>query len=86
VDEIEGQAVGPAIGTLQSEMSLIREAVLLVASGGSSRVTVAGLRFGEALLAPARILAAEHGVRIQPQWWPDDEGASVAVERAALPG
>jgi hypothetical protein len=67
-------------------MGLIREAVLLVASGGSSRVTVAGLRFGEALLGPARSLAAQHGVHIQPQWWPEDEGASVVVERAALPG
>jgi hypothetical protein len=67
--------------TLRREMQLIREAILLVESGGSSRVTVAGLRFGEALLGPARRLAAERGVGITPAWYADEAGVDVSVER-----
>jgi hypothetical protein len=68
--------------TLTAEMGLIREAVLLVASGHSSRVFVAGLTFGEDLLPSARSLAAEHGVDVQPRWAADEVGASLVVERA----
>ena len=53
----------------------------MVASGGSRRVVVGGLRFGEALLVPARVLAAEAGVRLIPLWMPDDAGADIAIER-----
>jgi hypothetical protein len=67
--------------TLEHEMSLVREAIAMVAGGASPRVTVAGLRFGEALLLPARGLAAEAGVRLVPLWMPDDAGADIAVER-----
>ena len=67
--------------TLEREMSLVREAIAMVAGGGSPRVTVAGLRFGQALLLPARGLAAEAGVRLVPLWMPDDAGADIAVER-----
>jgi hypothetical protein len=67
--------------TLEHEMSLVREAIAMVAGGGSPRVTVGGLRFGEALLLPARGLAAEAGVRLVPLWMPDDAGADIAVER-----
>jgi hypothetical protein len=70
--------VGP---TLEREMTLVREAILLVASGGSPRVVLAGLRFGEALIGPARGLAAEAGVRLVPLWMPDDAGADIAIER-----
>jgi hypothetical protein len=66
---------------LAAEMGLIREAVLLVASGHSPRVIVAGLTFGEDLLSPARVLAAECGLRIEPHWAADEVGASLAVER-----
>jgi hypothetical protein len=67
--------------TLDHEMTLVREAIAMVAGGGSPRVTVAGLRFGETLLATARGLAAEAGVRLVPLWMPDDFGADIAVER-----
>jgi hypothetical protein len=67
--------------TLEREMSLVREAIAMVAGGGSPRVTIGGLRFGEALLLPARGLAAEAGVRLVPLWMPDDAGADIAVER-----
>jgi hypothetical protein len=71
--------------TLASEMGLVRDAVMLVASGHSSRVVVAGLTFGEDLLAPARALAAEHGLRVQPQWAADEVGASLVVDRPEDP-
>ncbi len=64
-------------------MNLVREAITMVASGGAPRVVVGGLRFGEALLATARGLATEAGVRLVPLWMPDDAGADIAVERIA---
>jgi hypothetical protein len=67
--------------TLEHEMNLLREAIAMVASGGSRRVVVGGLRFGEALLVPAQGLATEAGVRLVPLWMPDDAGADIAVER-----
>jgi hypothetical protein len=67
--------------TLEHEMNLVRDAIAMVAGGGSPRVTVGGLHFGEALLLPARGLAAEAGVRLVPLWMPDDSGADIAVER-----
>jgi hypothetical protein len=68
-------------GTLAAEMGLVRDAVMLVASGHSSRVVVAGLTFGEDLLPPARALAAEQGLRIRARWTADEVGASLVVER-----
>lgn len=71
----------PVGQTLDHEMGLVREAISMVASGGSRRVVVGGLRFGEALLAPTRGLAAAAGVRLVPLWMPDDAGADIAIER-----
>jgi hypothetical protein len=67
--------------TLEHEMSLVREAIAMVAGGTSRRVVVGGLRFGEALLVPARELATQAGVRLVPLWMPDDAGADIAFER-----
>ncbi len=66
---------------LEYEMNLVREAIAMVANGASPRVVVGGLRFGEALIAPARGLATEAGVRLVPIWMPDDAGADIAFER-----
>jgi hypothetical protein len=63
------------------EMQLIREAIAMVAAGGALRVVVAGIRFGEVLLEPARRLALESGVRLTPLWTADGARADVAVER-----
>jgi hypothetical protein len=62
-------------------MSLVREAIAMVAGGASPRVVVGGLHFGETLLTLARPAATEAGVRIVPLWMPDDAGADIAVER-----
>jgi len=67
--------------TLERELTLVREAIAMVALGAASRVVLGGLRFGEALVEPARRLAAEEGVRIVPLWTADDAGADIAVER-----
>jgi hypothetical protein len=67
--------------TLEHEMNLVRDAIAMVASGGSRRVVVGGLRFGEILLVHARELATEAGVRLVPLWMPDDAGADIAIER-----
>ena len=65
---------------IEHELTLLREAIAMVAAGSSPRVTVGGLRFGEALLLPARGLAAAAGVRLVPLWTPDDAGADITVE------
>ena len=62
-------------------MNLVRDAIAMVASGGSRRVVVGGLSFGETLLDHARGLATEAGVRLVPLWMPDDAGADIAIER-----
>jgi hypothetical protein len=69
--------------TLEHEMGLIREAIMLVATGGAPRAVVAGLRLGDALLDPARRMGLEAGVRIVPIWNADDSGVDIAVEQIA---
>jgi hypothetical protein len=67
--------------TLDQEFALVRDAIAMVASGASPRVTVASLRFGEQLLEAARHLAVASGVRIVPLWTADEAGADIVVER-----
>jgi hypothetical protein len=80
VDTHEGSAAVQR--QLDRELELIRDAIALVASGRSPRVTVAGLRLGDALLAPAERLARQAGVRIVPKWGADESGVDIAVEPA----
>jgi hypothetical protein len=81
MDQPTDQSAARVGRTLELEMTLVREAIAMVAGGGARRVVVGGLRFGEALLVPARGLATEAGVRLVPLWMPDDAGADIAVER-----
>jgi hypothetical protein len=74
---------GPASATerqIDRELGLVADAIAMVASGASPRVTVGGLRFGDAILAAAERLAREAGVRIVPQWPADESGIDIAVE------
>jgi arginase family enzyme len=72
--------------TLHVEADLVRGAIDLVASGGSDRVTVAGLRFGEELLERARRQARERGVRVVPSWSIDEGGMlDLVIERGSEP-
>jgi hypothetical protein len=74
-------AADPTVRALERELELVRSAIDLVASGGSSRVSIGSLAFGEELLDAARAMAEEAGVRIVPIWTADDVGAGLAVER-----
>ena len=53
----------------------------LVASGGASRVTLTGLRFGDELTARFRPDAEAAGVLLEPIFWPDDAGCDLIVRR-----
>jgi hypothetical protein len=65
---------------MERETRLVREAIAMVAQGASTRVVVAGIRYGEPLLDTARRLALESGVRVIPIWKDDHSGADIAVE------
>ena len=71
---------GTWIGRWIRSWGCIRDAIALVARGGSRRVVVANLRYGEQLLGRAERLAQEADVRIVPLWMPDDAGSDIAVE------
>jgi hypothetical protein len=78
--------LAPAV--LEREMQLVREAIEMVATGAAPRVTVAGIRFGDNILEPAREWAVAAGVRIAPLWRTDEQGVDIAVEpgEANAPG
>jgi hypothetical protein len=65
---------------LDGELRLVKEAILLVASRGAPRVTVAGLRLGEAILDATRRLGADEGVRIVALWGTDEGSVDIRVE------
>jgi hypothetical protein len=54
---------------------------MMVASGASPRVVIAGLRMAGALVGPGSRLAQAAGVRLVPLWWADEAGADLAIER-----
>jgi hypothetical protein len=63
------------------EMRDVGNAIALVASGAATRVTVAGLRFGEQVLAQLQAEAAVAGVRLEPVFWDDDAGCDVIARK-----
>jgi hypothetical protein len=65
---------------LDLERRMVAEAILLVSSGGSRRVTVAGLSYAEQILESSRPLAVASHVRLVALWTDDERGADVAVE------
>ena len=67
---------------LAREIGEVESAIELVRSGAASRVTVAGLRFGEQIVAQLRAEAAAVGVRLEPLYWPEDAGCDVTVRRS----
>lgn len=68
---------------LESELGQVASAIAMVASGAATRVTVAGLRFGDQVVAASRDLAARQGVVLEALWHADDAGADVTVRRPA---
>jgi hypothetical protein len=83
VEQIADTVTDEIASTLEREIRLIREAVALVATGASPRVTLASLRLSTQLLDAARHLAAEAGVRVVPLWHADEAGVDISVEPEA---
>jgi hypothetical protein len=67
------------LSLLTSEVSEVESAIQLVASGQATRVTVTGLRFGEALAARFDAEARTRGIQIEPLPWADDAGCDLLV-------
>ncbi|HEX7431214.1 MAG TPA: hypothetical protein VF293_03385 [Candidatus Limnocylindrales bacterium] len=66
---------------LTSEVGEVESAITLVASGLASRITLTGLRFGEAVGDRFRAEAGAKGVQIEALPWPDDAGCDLIVRR-----
>jgi len=65
---------------LDREFQLVREAIAMVASGGSRRVVLAGIRLGDRLFEPGSRLAVKAGVRLARLESADGAGVDLAVE------
>lgn len=65
---------------IERELDLVNGAIELVASGGSRRVTVAGLRFGEQLLSEVEPRARASHVIVRSLWSPNGPSCDIAVE------
>jgi hypothetical protein len=67
---------------LTSEVVEVESAIALVASGSASRITLTGLRFGEAVADRFRAEAHSKGVQLEALPWPDDAGCDLIVRLA----
>lgn len=65
---------------IEYERDLVEGAIAMVAVGGSRRVTVAGIRFGEELLPEATSLGRGRGVVVRPLWSLGDGACDIVVE------
>jgi hypothetical protein len=66
---------------LASEVGEVESAIALVASGSATRITLTGLRFGEAVADRFRADAESKGIRIEALPWADDAGCDLIVRR-----
>ena len=71
----------PTVRSLEHELELVQGAIAMVASGGSPRVSIGGLAFGEELVDVARRMAGGMGIRIVPLWSTDEHRVDITVER-----
>jgi hypothetical protein len=67
--------------SLEREVRDVEAAIELVRSGAASRVTLAGLRFAEAVLPPLADSVRGEGIAVDPVYWPEDSGCDVTVRR-----
>ena len=68
--------------SIDREVALVEGAIRMVATGTSPSMTVAGLRFGEEVIAMLRPAATAEGVVLQPLFPTDETGCDVHVRRA----
>lgn len=66
-----------------NEYGIVRDAIAMVAAGGSRRITVAGLTFGRELLFEASPLARENQVALYPLVPVGGPGCDILVEAAS---
>jgi hypothetical protein len=64
---------------LESELQIVRDAIVLVASGGARRVVVANLHHARVLVQPARDIAAGVGVALEVLETVDARRLDIAV-------
>ena len=65
---------------LRHESQIVRDAIALVASGGASRVVIAGLRFADDFVDPASGAALEVGLRVRTLARTTGDGVDLAIE------
>lgn len=70
---------------LASELRLVRDAMLFVASGATRRVVVANLRHGRVLIEPALDIATGVGVGVEILETADPQRVDLAVVAVAEP-
>jgi hypothetical protein len=75
-----GRGPRAAAATKERELRMAREAIEMVALGASSRVVIAGIRFGDEILDSARRLALQSGVRVNTIRATEGSGADLVVE------
>lgn len=71
----------PIRGSFEIELQLIREAIAMVATGKSRRVTLAGIHHAAPLLERAQRLADDAGVEVTPLQRAGGLGTDLAVGR-----
>ena len=68
--------------TIDREVALVEGAIRMVATGASPGMTVAGLRFGDEVVAMLGPAATDAGVVLEPLFPTDETGCDVHVRRS----
>ena len=78
---MDGGLMDDTISTLDREIELVKGAVRMVATGSASRLTVAGLWFGAAVVDVLDAWARLAGVALEPLWGLGDSPCDIRVTR-----
>jgi hypothetical protein len=78
----EAALTGAGAGTFEHELRLVKGAIELVARGGAPRVTLVGLRAGDALLSQANALGRSAHLVLRS--WPHPGPGSAQDDRFDL--
>jgi hypothetical protein len=82
MEAIRTDDAGPDERRFANEFEIVRDAIAMVAAGGSRRITLAGLTFGRELLFEASALAHENQVVLYPLVPLGGPGCDILVEAA----
>jgi hypothetical protein len=64
----------------ERELRLAHEAIVMVASGATSRIVIAGIRHGDEILDDARRLGLASGVRVNALRQPEKDASDLVIE------